>query len=411
MNILFLALPDLGNNTSLFFHNAILFSLEKLDIKLYNLNSPFNISNPVATPSELDILKTPWDIIIVQNSYCFSVYADLLNLIKGIPVLFLSHDKSIKSQISFSKNIRQIFFTKESYYGQFSNTLPPEVYTPITIPIKKYRYKYKRNKEKKNIFLYPSENNFNVYFNTVSYYLSRENHNLFFVSDIIEPVFEKNKTQAKLISREKALKELKYANLVIGAGHDVIQALSMGIPSIILGDSGLGGRVTLQNYQLQKENGFKGRLGGYHDEYIPHDLLYYQIKSTLDADDSNEAELLKEAVLADYSLPQFKKILLQRIQKIIEVDKALKDRNLFPKLKPKLIQRIQFQTIDNISYIVLGNGEGFEIEQSILEIINQCEGKKTILEIKDLNRINTKDFPIFCSNLKTLWESGFLVFF
>lgn len=410
MKALYLGILNRKKPASVFLENAIKASLHNSFIELY-IYEDHNYDNHVKFKiTKNSIKEIAWDIIIIQNSYCLKKYEEIFKLIrKNVPIVFFSHEKGIDGQIDLSKKIGRIFFTKGSYYGQF-NTLPHTVYKQIKIPAKTYKRR-NTNNDRKTIIFYLTDRNFDICFNLVSFYLSKTEYKVVFVNDSVRCVYGANKPEIKIVTRKQSENVLTNAGLVIGSGCDIVQAMSIGVPAIILGDYGLGGRVTVNNYELQKENEFKGRLGGSRDEHIPLDLAFYQIRSGLKDSSLEEALLLKNKILEDYSFNFFRKNLLEEIKKVVSVSSSLNTKKHFLTLKPYLIKNLNIQTINNSLYIVLNNNAGIEIEHSFYSIITeQCNGIKTITEIRNECNIPEHDIPVFYSNLKMLWDNGFIVF-
>lgn len=62
--------------------------------------------------------------------------------------------------------------------------------------------------------------------------------------------------------------EFKKAHLIVASGYDALCAMALCKPCIILGDCGLGGLVTPDNYNNLQDIYFSGRKGGYKGEFV-----------------------------------------------------------------------------------------------------------------------------------------------
>lgn len=97
-----------------------------------------------------------------------------------------------------------------------------------------------------------------------------DNYSLF--RSILNPsiqVFESNKVSlSELISR---------TDIFVGGKSWAAQSIYMCKSTIIASQEGYGGLISLLNIKQQILNGFKGRIGGCNDEYIPVNLLFKDI--------------------------------------------------------------------------------------------------------------------------------------
>lgn len=71
------------------------------------------------------------------------------------------------------------------------------------------------------------------------------------------------------------------SNLVIGSGYAILYAIKYHKPFIVVGEKGYGGILDNNNFELQYNSFFQGRLGGKFDDAIPEKLLLEDINNVV----------------------------------------------------------------------------------------------------------------------------------
>lgn len=71
------------------------------------------------------------------------------------------------------------------------------------------------------------------------------------------------------------------SNLVIGSGYAILYAIKYHKPFIVVGEKGYGGILDKNNFELQYNSFFQGRLGGKFDDAIPEKLLLEDINNVV----------------------------------------------------------------------------------------------------------------------------------
>lgn len=80
------------------------------------------------------------------------------------------------------------------------------------------------------------------------------------------------------------IESFRSASVIIGEGQSVIKGILMEKPVLVLGDYGYGGLVNMNNIDLFWKNGFLGRIGGAKGEYLPFELIQYDIVEAFKVD-------------------------------------------------------------------------------------------------------------------------------
>lgn len=88
-------------------------------------------------------------------------------------------------------------------------------------------------------------------------------------------------------NRERLIEE---ADVLIAEGYTALKGVMQQKPVFVLGEYGFGGLVERDNAREQYCTGFSGRLGGVKDEYLPLQMIDYEIKKVF----NGQVEGLKE---------------------------------------------------------------------------------------------------------------------
>ena len=91
---------------------------------------------------------------------------------------------------------------------------------------------------------------------------------------------------------------MEHCDLLLTTGETAVRALMNGIPVIVIGPSGIGGRVNDGNLEDLIRQGFNGRIGGTPNEELPLGLIHYEIKRTLEDIAAGSSCALSDSSLA-----------------------------------------------------------------------------------------------------------------
>lgn len=403
MNILYISTSDKENISSIYLSQALCQYLKHTRHKFYIL-ADFYLKNNLSENKieEEKILEISWDLLLIQNAYSYSVYNTIFKRLKKIPSFFISYDLSIKGIPQISEQVQFVLSFCDN--NILTNFVPDSFIISTIIPITNNNYikKEKRKDNSKNIFYYPTQNSTKSDLFLISL-ISRSGNKLFIISDshfYLDSLCNEN---IKLISRKKSIKMIKTAHLVIGNNYDIIKSLALQIPCIVLGKQGLGGIVKLSNYETLKYYSFNGRAGGYENEHIPNDLFSYQITYALLYDNPDEQKELQQNVLTDFSYKIFHKKMSTLFQHFNHIRAAFNDLNKFKFLIPFLTDKFSITKQGGIDYINLNNKYYLEIDRNLLELILECDGKKSIIKITQEYNLEKDHISLFYNSIKELY--------
>lgn len=412
MNILYFILPENDDSQSYFIKKSIEKSIEKTEHKLYLYSDqPLlnNLSN-ITTIKDNEIHINKWDLILIQNSFCFFKYAKILKSLKNTPRIFISYNETIKSSINLYNQLFSIFTTNKSYTKIFG--VPDYLQKEMIIPSIPLKFEHNKKIIARSIMYFPTGKTILNEYRVISMLKQ--------ISSMLIVVTDNNQYASciistydiKVITRDKAFSNVRNMHLVIASGYDAIQSIRLCRPTIVLGDYGLGGQVNLLNYELLHKFNFGGRVGGYFGEFIPLDLLLAQISISFDYKNLPELEALEKIVLNDFSFDKFRTIFLSEIEKLNKIQTFFKNKKSQPELFPILTTNLDFnlKNTDEYFYIKLNKKEAIEIDLRLFKILKNCNGKYNIQQIMKNNLITEKDRETFLQNLKVLWKNRLIDF-
>ena len=191
---------------------------------------------------------------------------------------------------------------------------------------------------------------------------------------------------------------------------DAVQALALCKPCVVLGDYGLGGLVTSENYASLQSIRFKGRKGGCLGESVSSVLLESAIRKVFAFDRREEVLFLQKQVLSFFGKPVFKKRVLQEIERIIDLSICMRDRRKRLLLKPRLSTLFVLEDRDGKSYLKRGLTCFGELEPEMVALLNQCNGAVSVGELAERNGYGREDRAVLWSNLYELWKEKLILF-
>jgi len=90
---------------------------------------------------------------------------------------------------------------------------------------------------------------------------------------VLTPICNQNIRSVPELSDEL----FRQASLIIASGQYVYKAISSQKPCIVAGDRGYCGIINSENFEIQYQTQFQGRIGGELDEYIPPEFIQSDI--------------------------------------------------------------------------------------------------------------------------------------
>lgn len=206
------------------------------------------------------------------------------------------------------------------------------------------------------------------------------------------------------------LTEFKKAHLVIAAGYKVVCALALCKSCLVLGDYGLGGLVTPDNYEQLQSVFFNGRKGGCSGEIVPIDLLSAEFSKAFFKDRKEDVLFIQKQVLQIYDMNRFFGELLNEIERIMDLFFILKKRVKRLYLKPFLSSVFRLEESNGKQYIMRGMQCFGEIEEEISDLLKQCDGVTSVHDLIKRYGYDKENAAICWDNLYELWKEKLILF-
>ena len=408
MQILYLHVSDEQNPYSDIVKDVLIEYLSaNHDIECYD-NNPENQE----ASTLLQIKQECYDLVFVQNSQSLLRYKSLSQIWKNTPLIFVSYSNDIHGYIAPIDNLAGVF--KFGNADLISWGIPDEIQTCLKIPTQKISKNSHKKKGAKipHIVYYPTKNSIATADGVLVSILKRLNKTkLTIVSDTHSVLTSSFPTDVRVISRKNSLSILQKADVVIASCFDAIQAVVDAKPCVILGDYGLGGLVQPDNYDILQKWDFQGRAGASFQEYIPNELLIYEINKALYLDRGEYLQYLQKRITEDYNELLFQEKISERLKHILSVSGKLKNRKTLLQLKPALTSVFSLEEIEDIAYVKRGNNYFSSIDGELQMILKQCNGENTIQDIVDANELEKEDISVLCANLRELEKKKLIVFY
>ena len=197
---------------------------------------------------------------------------------KNIPVFYVvSRRDSINEYVYDIANIHQYIVVNDG--GRFNSRLFPQEYTQhISYPFLPAKAISLKTSESNKTIVVCTDNE--TLFKIIP--VLNQQHSLNFTiicgfPSVVKKVINSN---TKVIgTNDTALIDnlINQADLVIGSGFAVLKSLYHDTPAIVVGELGFGRLLTKENIVQHFNSFFSGRIGGQKNEFIPNDLLAYEI--------------------------------------------------------------------------------------------------------------------------------------
>ncbi len=280
-NILFIAQIK-NTNDSLFCENLIGFLSNHNYAILILTNRELNINNQIVYLNTIR-QKVKYDLVIAYNKQALHKAKKFSD---NIPIFYCySVENNIQERVNIYDYDKLFVMGKPAYPIHdnsclFVNTL----------------FKSKQqNKDKKNIVAVAVNSSDTIEMLTpfMNILLSETFHLLSVSQKVININFNPN---IKVIrNQEKILDSFISSKTIIGEGQSAIRGILMEKPVLVLGKYGYGGLVTKENIDILYKHGFLGRIGGVQNEYLPFELIEYDLNKSRTLT-KNELKKLKHYV-------------------------------------------------------------------------------------------------------------------
>lgn len=350
-----------------------------------------------------------YDLVIVQNSFCLIRYKDLFKWLSDTPVLFVSCGNRVVDYVTPFKNLYGVIHLGNASLSAWG--IPDEMLLHLCYPVERSGdyYLYEQQPEVCRIVYCPTGNSVGENDLKLLTFLGKTNATLTIVSDEYACLKNAFPPFVKVVPRSSRISAYKQAHLVVASGMDAVQALALCKPCVVLGDYGLGGLVTSENYASLQSIRFKGRKGGCFGEPVSAVLLGSAIRKVFAFDRREEVLSLQKQVLSVYGKPVFKKKVLQEIERIIDLSICMCDRRK-RLLKPRLSSLFVLEDRDGKSYLKRGLTCFGELEPEMVALLNQCNGAVSVGELAERNGYGREDRAVLWSNLYELWKEKLILF-
>ncbi len=355
-------------------------------------------------------LKKSYSLILIQNSFSLMHYKELFRQYVKCPVLFIATNLQIDSLVAPFENLFGILNVGNASLSALG--IPDEMQFHLCCPVERTGnyYFYEQQPEVCRIVYCPTGNSVGENDLKLLIFLGQTNATLTIVSDEYACLKKAFPSFVKVAPRSSYVSAYKQAHLVVASGSDTVQALALCKPCVVLGDYGLGGLVTSENYASLQSVHFKGRKGGCFGEPVSAVLLGSAIRKVFAFDRQEEVLSLQKQVLSVYGKPVFKKKVLQEIERIIDLSIYMRDRRKRLLLKPRLSTLFALEDRDDKSYLKRGLTCFGELEPEMIHLLNQCDGAVSVGELAERNGYGREDRDILWSNLYELWKEKLILF-
>lgn len=355
-------------------------------------------------------LKKSYNLILIQNSFCLVHYKELLRQYVKCPVLFIATTQNIDSIVVPFENLFGILNAGNASLSAWG--IPDEMQLRLCCPVERMGnyYFYEQQPEVCRIVYCPTGNSVGENDFKLLTFQRKNNAMLTIVSDEYACLKNTFPSFVKVVPRSSHISAFKQAHLVVASGWETVQALALCKPCVVLGDYGLGGLVTSENYASLQSVRFKGRKGGCFGEPVSTVLLESVIQKVFAFDRQEEVLSLQKQMLAVYGKPVFKKRVFQEIERIIDLSTSMNNRRKRLLLKPRLSTLFALEDIDGKSYLKRGLICFGELDLEMIDLLNQCDGTVSVLELAKRNGYDQEDTAMLRLNLYELWKEKLILF-
>lgn len=349
-----------------------------------------------------------WKLVICQDADAWS--KRLLRNLRKVPWIFVSTRKDIKGYIAPAENLFGVINMSGADLSLWG--IPKELQTHLQGPVKKTadHYFFEQEPETCRIVYCPTGNN--IYENDFKLltFLCKTNAKLIIVSEQYEALANAFPSFVKIISPKTKLTAFQTAHAVIASGHDAVSAMALGKPCVILGNYGLGGIVTPENYEQLRAMDFTGRYGASCGEMVPIDLLEAEITKIFLMEHRENVEILRKKVWESYGIRKFTSKLQQEIDRVLRLHDMMKDKKKRMELKPYLSSAFHLEILQDKQYIMRSMRYICESDEELTALLKQCNGKTSISDLIVQNGYGKDETSVIWENIYELWKEKLILF-
>lgn len=351
-----------------------------------------------------------WDLVVFQDSVLERLHKKIRHTLEKYPGLFISTSSSIEGYIAPLSNLFGAINLSNAALALFG--IPEEMQLRIPKPAEKTTdcYFYEPQPEICRIVYCPTGNNIvENDFKLISF-VQKSNAVLTIVSDRYMALANAFPSFVHVVPDKFWLAVFKKAHLVVASGYNVVCALALCKPCIILGDCGLGGMVTIANYEQLQSVFFSGRKGASPDEIVPADLLDVEICKVFLENYQETTRFIQKKVLQTYGIDRFSEQLTEEIERIIDLSVTMKNRTKRLALKPFWSSVFRIEEVENKEYMMRGMQCFGEIEKEMSDLLKQCNGSLSIQALIEQNNFEPDEASMLWENLYELWKEKLILF-
>lgn len=402
-------------------HLSILYIGIKEGLDIYSIEISNNLRQLLSTCSQLHLLGDLfveqsyledkfYDLIVVQNSLSFVYYKKYFKRLRKFPVLFVSTANHLGSYVAPFKNLYGVINMGDVSLSAFG--IPEEMQFRFCCPVEKVDnyYFYEQQPKVCRIVYCPTGNSIAENDLKLLAFLQQTNALLTIVSDEYSCLKQALSPFVTIVSRSSWFSAYKKAHLVVASGQDVVRAIALCKPCVVLGDYGLGGLVTQNNYGHLQSVYFRGRRGGVFGELVPPVLLELEIRKVFTFDQREASLTLQKQVQAIYGKKAFTKRLVQEIERITGLSVSINNRQKRLSLKPCLSSLFALERLEGKQFLMCGLSCFGEMDQETIDLLRQCDGTVSVRELAEQNGHDREELEILWSNLYELWKEKLILF-
>ena len=347
------------------------------------------------------------DLLVFQDGIG---YSQSFLRFRRFPLLFVSTRREVEGYVAPVPNL--FGAVNLSGVNLTLTGIPEEMQLHLQRPVEQTGdfYFYEQQPEVCRIAYCPTGNNLSENDFKLMAFVGRTNAELTIVSDRYGALQQALPPFVKVVPEKSKLPVFKKAHLVVASGLDVLRALALCKPCVVLGDYGLGGFVTPENFEQLRSVSFAGRKGAAWGEFVPGDLLETEIRKVFFTDYREQVRALQQQVKELYSKKQFADRLTAEVERIVSLSALLKDRKRRLELKPFRSSLFEIKEVEGKRYLMRGWQCFGEVEEEMAQLLMQCDGTRSVQELVARNGYDREEASVLWANLQALWNEKLILF-
>lgn len=351
-----------------------------------------------------------YDLIVVQNSLSFIHYKEYFKRLRESPVLFVSTTDHLGSYVAPFKNLYGVINMGDASLSAFG--IPEEMQLRLCSPVEKAGnyYFYEQQPETCRIVYCPTGQSIIENDLKLLTFLQQTNASLTIVSDEYLCLKQGLPSFVTIVSRSSWYSAYKRAHLVVASEQDAIRAMALCKPCVVMGDCGLGGLVTSDNYAQLRSVHFRGRKGGRFGEFVPAVLLESEIQKVFAFDRQDVSQAIQKQVLCTYGKKVFTRRVIEEIVRITELAVFIANPQKRLLLKPCLSSLFTLKVVEDKQYLMRGLNCFGELDHEMIYLLKQCDGTVSILDLIERNGYDRENVEVIWANLYELWKEKLIIF-